>query len=144
MTGGDRFAPELSWCGLLAAQLAAAGSVDPVELGVRPAALPDEWCPVPATGRVLHRSGPVLRPRVAEGTWPDAASTAYAEAVARALDDGEVTSVETDQLIEVARAWQVGDDVVNRVHERLVLDRELSAESRRHLDVVARSRALAA
>ncbi|MEU4377376.1 DEAD/DEAH box helicase [Pseudonocardia alni] len=132
--------------GLLAAQLAAAGRADPVGLGVRPAALPGAWAPAAPSGRVLHRSGagPAADARTGAGVWPDAATTAYAEAVARALDDGEVTSAETDQLIEVARLWAVGDDVVATVHDRLTAGRPLSTESRRHLDVVSRSRVLAA
>lgn len=124
---------------LLAAQLNAAGHPDPVDLGVRPASLPEPWCPVLPTGRVLHRRTATAE-RIPAPSWPDAPTTAYADAVLRALEDGEVTSAETDQLIEVARAWNVDDTHVMRVHEGLTADRTLSPESVRHLEVVIRSR----
>jgi ATP-dependent helicase Lhr and Lhr-like helicase len=125
---------------LLAAQLRAAGHDDPVELGVRPVSLPEPWCPVAPTGRVLHRRTAAPE-RIPAPAWPDAPTTAYAEAVLRALEDGEVTSAETDQLIEVARTWGIDGHRATVVHDQLTAHRELSPESRRHLDVVTRSRA---
>jgi ATP-dependent Lhr-like helicase len=107
-------------------------------LGVRTLNLPAEWPSIPVSGRAQPRSLPAPRlPDDATG-WDSAGEVAYAEALRRVLEDGEVDSLEVDHLLGVAREWSLSSSAVAALRERLVGD-DVAPHAQDRLGVVERA-----
>lgn len=126
---------------LFRAQLALLQADGFTDLGVSTRHLPTQWPEIAPSGRALPRTRIAARPVAATPTMTSAGETAYAEALTWALEDGEITSIELDHLVGVARMWELHD--LAGVHARVIGDRELAAETRRQLDIVTRTHRLA-
>ena len=79
-------------------------------------------------------------PRVADDAagWGSAGEVAYAEALRRVLEDGEVDSLEVDHLLGVAREWSLSSAAVAAIRERLVGD-DVATHAQDRLGVVERA-----
>ncbi|MEJ2862831.1 DEAD/DEAH box helicase [Actinomycetospora flava] len=130
----------LAAAALLRTQLASLAPNSFSDLGVTSRHLPDHWPSLSSSGRVSPRTRSAPRSHAVAPTWTSAAETAYAEALIWALEDGEITSIELDHLIGVARTWTV--EGVAGIHRQVLADRDVSSEVRRQLDVVARTNRL--
>ncbi|GAA4933085.1 ATP-dependent Lhr-like helicase [Actinomycetospora succinea] len=127
----------LATAALFRAQLITLDADDLPELGISTRHLPVDWPALAPTGRSMTRTRPASRPEPSVRTWASAGETAYADALAWALEDDEVTSVELDHLIGVARVWAVGD--VAAIHRQVLAGRDLPAEVHRQLEVAERT-----
>jgi len=132
----------LATSALLRAQLGLLQAASFVEMGISRRHLPVAWPAIAPSGRSAPRSHSSARLASSSPTWTSAGEAAYAEALTWALEDGEITSVELDHLVGVARTWELSD--VSDVHRRVLADRDSTAETLRQLDVVERTHHLIA
>lgn len=127
----------LATAALLEAQLSQLAATDFAELGVRTLHLADAYPDVTATRQPQPRSRPAPRAVHEASGWTSAGETAYADALERALEDGEIDSLEIDHLIGVARTWAIDARSVPAIATRLT--GELDRTSVDRLAVVERT-----
>lgn len=129
----------LATAALFARQLSTSAAVSFEELGVSTVHLPARWRVPSPSGRAMPRTRPSPRLPDSAPIWSSAGETAYAEAVHRAVEDGEVTGAEIDHLLSVARTWSLNQDQVATAHRELLTARPVPTEARRRLSVVERT-----
>lgn len=130
----------LATAALLRTQLETLRADSAEELGVSLRRFPGRWPSPTPSGRVLARARPAGRTPTVGPTWTSAGESAYAAALRWALEDGELSGVELDHLVSVARTWQLAD--VEGIHRQVVAGRSLAEETARQLAVVERTHRL--
>lgn len=106
----------LAAAALLAAEIASLRPSTIEELAVTTLWLPPPWEDAEPSELAMPRSRPAVRTAPDLPTWSSAGRTAYAEAVARVVEDGEVAAAEVDELVGTARAWGLTAEDVAEVH----------------------------
>ena len=108
----------LATAALLHAQLVALAAETVAELGVSIRHLPAAWPKIASSRGAMPRTRPAPRTRSEVPSWTSSGKTVYPEALTWALEDGEVTSVELDHLVGIARTWALPD--VAEVHRQVM------------------------
>ncbi|WP_433784428.1 DEAD/DEAH box helicase [Actinomycetospora sp. CA-101289] len=131
----------LATASLLHVQLAALGVGTFADLGTSVQLLPGQWISKPPTGRVLPRVRPAPRTPSELADHATAGETAYADAVLRALDEGELSGAELQDLLRTIRSWSLTAGMVEAVHREVLGRRDVPELIRRRLGVVERTAA---
>lgn len=130
----------LATAALLHAQLAILGAGSFTDLGLAARRLPEPWMSDRPSGRALQRERPAPREVSDEpADYGTAGETAYAQALGRALDDGELSGAELQDLLRTIRTWSLPAATVLAVHRRLLTTRDVAETIQRRLAVIERT-----